>query len=574
MKDAINAYMDDRLLVGANWDVWVTKNEAVRAGMARVLRARPDEIAVTASASAGINALASACDFSGRRNKVVISDFEFPTNAQIWHAQERRGARVVHVPRTADGYIPLESFARGRSTRRPRWSPSRRCASATGRCSTSAGIAKLAARERREDHARLLPGGRGRSTVDVKKLDVDFAVGGMLKYLLGTAGLGFMYVRGDLVAGSLLPSNTGWFAPENIPSDGHHRQPPVPYRPALRGRHAGGGQLLCRRGGPEDHPGGGNGRDRGPGALSDGAVHGAPGRDRLAEHHPAAGGAARPVCVRSRGVEQLFWKLMGEDIVTSFRDDNLRATFHFYNSEQDVDSLVGALARHRAQLVAAFSCARPNFLRGGRAECPYHDAHTYRRKSRDQTMSAQAAFGRAAPAAAGFPAEALRAQSPALHRAGSFIFFDNAAGAQVPQLVLDALTHHLLDHNVQRGGRYPQTLAVDAMIARARASVAAFVNARRPEEIAFGLNATSFIRLISLAIGQTLETRNEIIITDLDHEANVATWLVLERMGAPWFVWWKMRADEAAHRGPGAAADAAHAHRGLYAHLQCARLDH
>jgi cysteine desulfurase family protein (TIGR01976 family) len=161
-------------------------------------------------------------------------------------------------------------------------------------------------------------------------------------------------------------------------------------------------------------------------------------------------------------------------------------------------------------------------------------------------MSAQAAFGQAATPAAGFPAETLRAQFPALHRAGSFIFFDNAAGAQVPQLVLDAVNHHLLDHNVQRGGRYPQTLAVDAMIARARASVAAFVNARRPEEIAFGLNATSFIRLISLAIGQTLGTRNEIIITDLDHEANIATWLVLERMGAR-FVWWKMRADGCLH---------------------------
>src|ERR1700722_9537708 len=110
VKDAINAYMDDRLLVGANWDLWVMKNEAVRAAMAKVLRAQPDEIAVTASASAGINALASACDFSGQRNKVVISDFEFPTNAQIWHAQEQRGARVVHVPRAADGYIPLENF--------------------------------------------------------------------------------------------------------------------------------------------------------------------------------------------------------------------------------------------------------------------------------------------------------------------------------------------------------------------------------------------------------------------------------------------------------------------------------
>ena len=141
-----------------------------------------------------------------------------------------------------------------------------------------------------------------------------------------------------------------------------------------------------------------------------------------------------------------------------------------------------------------------------------------------------------------FPAEALRAQFPALQRAGSFVFFDNAAGAQVPRGVLDAVNRHLIEHNVQRGGRYPQSLAVDAAIARARESVAAFVNARRPEEIAFGMNATSFIRTISLAVGLTLQDRNEIIVTDLDHAANVETWLALERMGAR-FHWWRMRAD-------------------------------
>lgn len=145
-----------------------------------------------------------------------------------------------------------------------------------------------------------------------------------------------------------------------------------------------------------------------------------------------------------------------------------------------------------------------------------------------------------------FPADALRANFPALKHAGDFIFFDNAAGAQVPQAALDAVNHHLIDHNVQRGGRYSQSVAVDATIARSRASVAAFVNARRTEEIAFGMNATSFIRLISLAVGQTLGRRNEIIITDLDHEANVATWLALEQMGAK-FAWWKIRADGCLH---------------------------
>lgn len=151
-----------------------------------------------------------------------------------------------------------------------------------------------------------------------------------------------------------------------------------------------------------------------------------------------------------------------------------------------------------------------------------------------------------ASSAANFPIANVRAAFPALHRAPGFIFFDNAAGAQVPQIVLDAVNHHLLECNVQRGGRYPRSREVDANILRARRSVADLVNARDPCEIAFGMNATSFIRLVSLAIGQTLGARNEIVVTDMDHEANVATWLAPERNGAR-FLWWKMREDGLLH---------------------------
>jgi cysteine desulfurase family protein (TIGR01976 family) len=143
---------------------------------------------------------------------------------------------------------------------------------------------------------------------------------------------------------------------------------------------------------------------------------------------------------------------------------------------------------------------------------------------------------------ANFPIAAVRAAFPALSRAREFVFFDNAAGAQVPQIVLDAVNHHLVECNVQRGGRYLQSREVDATIVRARQSVADLVNARDPREIAFGMNATSFIRLVSLAIGQTLGARNEIVVTDMDHEANVATWQTLAGNGAK-FLWWKMRDD-------------------------------
>src|ERR1700733_11422939 len=206
VKASIEAYMEDRLAVGANWDVWITRNEAVRALTAQLLGAAADEIAVTASVSAGLNALASVLDFSGPRNKVVVSDFESPTNAQIWHAQEPRGARVVHVPRDADGYIPLEMFERVIDE-------STQLVAVTHVCFRNGakldipGIVRLA----HAKGARVLVDcyqSVGSADIDVKAWDVDFAVDGMLKYLLGTAGIAFLYVRAALVP-ALVPTNSG-----------------------------------------------------------------------------------------------------------------------------------------------------------------------------------------------------------------------------------------------------------------------------------------------------------------------------------------------------------------------------
>ncbi len=84
------------------------------------------------------------------------------------------------------------------------------------------------------------------------------------------------------------------------------------------------------------------------------------------------------------------------------------------------------------------------------------------------------------------------------------------------------------------------------MIARTREAVTALVNGRNAHEIAFGLNATSFIRSISLAVGQSLGARRDVIVTELDHEANVATWVDLQRFGAR-ILWWKVRQDGALH---------------------------
>jgi selenocysteine lyase/cysteine desulfurase len=345
VRQAINAYMDDRLLVGANWDVWVTKNEAVRVAMARVLRASPEEIAVTASASAGLNALASACDFTGRRNKVVVSDFEFPTNAQIWHAQEPRGARVVHVPCASDGYIPLEHFARLIDAQTQLVAVTHVCFRNGARLDIP-GIVRLA----HAHGARVLLDcyqAVGGLTVDVRALDVDFAVGGMLKYLLGTAGIGFLYVRGALIP-KLLPGNSGWFAQERITAMDITANRPSPTArrfeagtpPVVNCYAAEAGLDIILEVGTDAI----EARVR---ELTGRCMRGLESIGWPAVTPPEDERRGPMVAIPSRDAAQLFARLMEADIVTSFRDANIRATIHFYNSEDDIDTLVAALRRHR-----------------------------------------------------------------------------------------------------------------------------------------------------------------------------------------------------------------------------------
>lgn len=348
VKAAFNAYMDDRLAIGANWDVWVMKNEAVREKMAALLRAAPDEIAVTASASAGINALASAFDFTGRRNKIVVSDFEFPTNAQIWHAQEKRGARVVHAHRAQDGYIPLEHFEELIDEDTQLVAVTHVCFR-NGAKLDIAGIARLA----HAKGAKVLVDcyqAVGAVDIDVKALDIDFAVGGMLKYLLGTAGIGFLYVRDSLIL-SLLPSNTGWFAQADITAMDITANRPSP---TARRFEAGTPPVVncyAAEAGLEFLLGVGT-----PAVEERVTALTARCMDRLDEIGwpavtPRQDQRRGPtVAIPSRDSGLLTAKLMERDIVTSHRDNNVRAAFHFYNNDEDVETFIAAMRDLRKEL--------------------------------------------------------------------------------------------------------------------------------------------------------------------------------------------------------------------------------
>jgi selenocysteine lyase/cysteine desulfurase len=348
VKAAVETYLEDRLRVGADWDLWVAKNESVRALTAALIGAAPDEIAITASVSAGLNSLASALDFSGPRNKIVISDFEFPTAAQIWHAQERRGARVVHVPRDADGYIPAIAFAAAIDETTQLVAITHVCFRNGARLDV-AGIVELA----RAKGARVLLDcyqSVGSMKVDVRALDVDFAAGGMLKYLLGTAGIGFLYVRDTLVP-SLVPANSGWFAQETIGSMeiGANRPAPSARRfeagtPAVVNCYAAeaGLKMLLRVGiGPVEAR---------IGELTAGCMRRLRDIDWASVTPSDDNRRGATVAVPSRDAGRLVHALKDRGIITSCRDDNVRAAFHFYNDDSDVDIFCAAMRELRDTL--------------------------------------------------------------------------------------------------------------------------------------------------------------------------------------------------------------------------------
>jgi selenocysteine lyase/cysteine desulfurase len=115
VDEAMRAFLDSWHESGSPWEMWVDQVERLRARFAASIGAEVDEIAVMPSASAGINAVASALSFDGRRSRVVIGDFEFPTMAQIWLAQERRGASIRRAqasPASPDR-LPVRSVRRG-----------------------------------------------------------------------------------------------------------------------------------------------------------------------------------------------------------------------------------------------------------------------------------------------------------------------------------------------------------------------------------------------------------------------------------------------------------------------------
>jgi selenocysteine lyase/cysteine desulfurase len=348
VRQAYEQYLCDWDERGAPWEYWVERGELVRNAVAELLNAHPDEIAITTSVSAGVSALASGLRFDGKRNKIVSTVFEFPTVGQVWHAQEPRGARVVHVP-AAGSVIPVEYFDRHIDDETLVVSLSHICFRNGSKLDVPA-IVHLA---HRRGALVLLDcyQSAGTMPIDTQELGVDFLVGGVLKYLLASAGLAYMYVRRDLVP-HIQPTAIGWFSQENIfamdptsnrPSPTARRfesgTPPIPNTYAALA-----GLNLIRSVGIERIAA--HVRE-----LTDTLIEGAMqvGFSIVTPIQPRQHGAL--ITLKSNDANQLVRRLAAQGIITSSRDNNLRISPHFYNTFEDIEAVIAALKKNRDLLV-------------------------------------------------------------------------------------------------------------------------------------------------------------------------------------------------------------------------------
>jgi selenocysteine lyase/cysteine desulfurase len=348
VRDAYGRYLADWDEHGAPWEYWVDQLEAARRSVSGLINAAEDEVAVTTSVSAGVSALASALRFDNGRDKVVVTDFEFPTIGQIWHAQERRGARIVHVPAEPDATIPLERFEEAIDEQTALVSITHVCFRNGSRLDVGE-VIELA----HERGALVLLDAYqsvGSIPVDVRALDCDFLAAGVLKYLLGSAGVAFFYCRRDLVE-QFEPTATGWFADRNIFEMDIHDYSPAPTArrfeagtPPIPAIYAGiaGIELMQEIGIEETEA---HVRELN-GMLLAGLDE--LGAQVVTPRAPEQRGAL--VCVASSDVDRLVTELAAGGVVTSSRDANLRISAHCYNTPEDVSAVLDLLTKNRALL--------------------------------------------------------------------------------------------------------------------------------------------------------------------------------------------------------------------------------
>lgn len=350
VRQAYLDYLDDRDRFGSHWEVWVGKLETLRTMLGQLVNASADEIAIASCLSNCLNSLVSAFDFSGERNKVLLTDFDFPTTAQIWRAQQKRGAVIECVPcHPHELTIPAERFAEHIDESTLLVSVPHVCYRNGARLDLQPIIAAAHAKGALVflDCYQSI----GTMPVDVKALDVDFAAGGTLKYLLSSAGTAFMYVRDSLVAG-LEPTLSGWFSQADIGAMDMHRNEPAPNARRFETGTPNVASLYASIAGMKLANEVGQAATRQYVRSLNRTIKEKVGENGFQLATPAQDDShGAMLAIRSTDMHRLVAALEEKGITTSCRDDNLRVSAHFYNDLDDVEALFDALHNLRELMV-------------------------------------------------------------------------------------------------------------------------------------------------------------------------------------------------------------------------------
>lgn len=211
-RAAIDAYLEDWTTLGASawYEKWLGELGALRGKVARLIGARPEEVAWTPSVSAAVSSLASAMDFRAR-NEVAMSDLEFPVISNQF--QVKRDTRIAWVDSPDGIRIPVEAW-RGAVGPKTAWLATSRVCYTTGFLQDMQAIGRVA----HDAGAYFLCDdyqATGIVPVDVRAMDCDFFVTGSLKWLMGGTGSCYLYVKKELHS-KLAPTHTGWWANQHM----------------------------------------------------------------------------------------------------------------------------------------------------------------------------------------------------------------------------------------------------------------------------------------------------------------------------------------------------------------------
>jgi kynureninase len=343
-RSRLDAYLDAWASKGAPDLVWFEDifpaMGALKRTFAGMAGCGADELAITTNISMALSTIASCVDVSGPRNRILLSELDFPTDGHVWLAQP--GAEIVWL-RSDDGLtIPLETYADAIDERTALVMVNR----VLYRSSAIVDAKAVCAMAREAGALTFVDDyhGAGILPLDLHDLGCDLYSAGVLKWLCGGPGLAFLYARRDLLPG-LEPRITGWFATaEPFSFDTQH----LVYHPTARRLEHGtppAPVVFLAQGGLDVITEVGVERIRArQGELTDHVIAGADEMGlpvRTPRDRSARGGVVN-VGVGPRAGE-ICHALLEREVCTDFRGDGLRVSPHFFNTEDDVDRLFAEL---------------------------------------------------------------------------------------------------------------------------------------------------------------------------------------------------------------------------------------